>query len=308
MLQKFDHFIIVDWSARNAPSPSKPTKDSIWVANGSSEMTTTSGRSKPIYCRYYRTRKQAFDAICRKLVSLRRDDKRVLLGCDFSFGYPKGLSKALKLKGDPWVQIWREWHRLIEDDAHNRNNRFQVASELNRRIGLNLGPFWGAPRGESGIFLGPTKDFSYPVFVRGKIKLEEKRIVEQKNKKLQASWKLAYIGSVGSQSLLGIPYLYDMRFKHKQLADQTRVWPFETGLCYPEDVGVVMAEIWPSLIERPKKDSIPDREQVRTFVRWLRIAQANGTIESLFSGPEKGLLPKEVKRVEKHEGWILGIH
>ena len=31
---------------------------------------------------------------------------------------------------------------------------------------------------------------------------------------------------------------------------------------------VVFAEIWPSLIPRPKKDSIPDREQVKVYLQW----------------------------------------
>jgi len=305
-VETFDHFIVVDWSARNAPSSARPSKDAIWVADGVANQRSESGRSSPVYTRYYQTRKQAFKAIYRKLVDLRRKGKRVLLGCDFSFGYPKGLSSGLKLKGAAWKAIWQEWHRVIKDDEKNRNNRFQVASEFNRRLGVGLGPFWGAPKGESGIFLGPTKDFSYPVSVKGKIKLAEKRLVETRHSQLQSSWKLAYIGSVGSQSLLGIPYLYHLRFEHPKLADCTKVWPFETGLHWPNEGQIVLAEIWPSVIERPRKDSIPDREQVRTYLRWLRAAQQDGSLYQIFSGSDS-ISQKDRKRIENHEGWILGI-
>ncbi|MEM6396089.1 MAG: hypothetical protein AAF741_07055 [Bacteroidota bacterium] len=181
-----------------------------------------------------------------------------------------------------------------------------MASDLNRRLGLSLGPFWGAPKGESGIFLGSTKDFSYPVRLRKGVELHEKRIVESAHRQLQSSWKLAYIGSVGSQSLLGIPYLYDLRFMNPKLKGKVRVWPFETGLEYPQEGEVVVAEIWPSLIERPMKDDIPDREQVKTYIKWLRLAQQNGELADYFSGPKKSTA-RDRKQIVKHEGWILGI-
>ncbi|MEM9259612.1 MAG: cobalamin biosynthesis protein CbiG, partial [Bacteroidota bacterium] len=65
-------------------------------------------------------------------------------------------------------------------------------------------------------------------------------------------------------------------------------------------------EIYPSLLKMPGKDQILDREQVRTYVKWLQQEQIAGRLESWLAGP-KDLSKKERKRVIRHEGWVLGV-
>lgn len=239
---------------------------------------------------------------------LTRDRKRVLVGWDFTFGYPKGLAKMLSLKQKPgWKAIWELLHRTIEDGPNNANNRFQVGADLNRTITGGSGPFWGVPAGQSGIFLGPKKDFQYPVTNR-RGRLAERRIVEQRVPKMQPAWKLAYTGSVGSQALLGIPRLYRMAFADPDLAPISGVWPFGTNFAgeIPEGPCVLHAEIYPSLVQPNRTDGIPDRAQVKAFATFLSNAQQSGELLDYLSVPE-GLAKKELRQVLRHEGWVLGV-
>lgn len=298
----FDHFIVIDWSARNAASPAKPHKNAIWLAEGGAE----SGRKR---IRYFRTRKACYNYLVKRLNALVKARKRTFVGFDFSFAYPQGMAKALKLKDKPkWKAVWEFIHHIIKDDDKNKNNRFAVGGELNRRINASLGPFWGVPAGQSGIFLGPKKDFRYPVVTK-RASLEEKRIVERRHKGMQPCWKLAYTGSVGSQVLMGLPYLYKLRFKEAKLRKHSAVWPFETGFSADPlaatEAFILYGEIWPSLVDRPHKDRIPDREQVTYYLKWLRQQQREQQLSKLFDTPT-GLSQKEIKACIKEEGWILG--
>lgn len=299
-MQGFDHFLVVDWSSRNRPSPLQATKDAIWVGEGSANGRVTT--------RYFRTRQACVDYVAKRLQRLQKAGKRVLVGWDFVFGYPKGLAKALKQKKKPaWRRLWQLIDRLIIDEPDNYNNRFTVGAELNRRISHGSGPFWGVPVGQSGIFLGAKKDFSYPV-TNKRAALAEKRLVEQRVPKMQPGWKLAYAGSVGSQALLGIPRVFDLCFLRPELREHSYVWPFETAFAaeLPQGACIVHAEIYPSMLPLTGKDKITDRAQVKTYVKWLQAEQQSDELESVLSGPGN-LSNKQRKQVIRHEGWVLGI-
>ena len=296
----FDHFFAIDWSSRNKPSPRKPSPEAIWLAEA-----TAGGKVK---CHYFRTRQACHDYLERRLTRLHQSGKRVLVGWDFVFGYPAGLGRALRIrKKRPWKHIWRLLHKLINDKKDNRNNRFAVGAELNRRISVGGGPFWGVPANQSGIFLGSKKDFSYPV-VNKRATLAERRIVERRVPKAQPAWKLAYAGSVGSQALLGLPRVYDLCFRHERLAKDSYVWPFETRFAerFPQRPAVVHAEIYPSLLKVNAKDKIKDRAQVRAVVQWLQGEQATGKLTGWLTGPDD-LSKRERRRVLREEGWVLGV-
>ncbi len=278
----------------------KPTKDAIWVGEGRSLGRVSS--------KYFRTREAAVNYLEAKMIRLIKSNQRVLVGWDFSFGYPKGLGTALRIKKKrPWKHIWKLLDQLIIDEADNYNNRFTVGAELNRRISLGSGPFWGVPTGQSGIFLGSKRDFKYPVVNKRAI-LKERRLVEERVPKMQPGWKLAYAGSVGSQALLGIPRLFRSAFKNHALKSNSFIWPFETRFMDRMPVGacVVHAEIYPSMIPIKGKYKIPDRAQVRAFVKWLQKEQLEGNLEGWLEGPEN-LDKKSRRQVLRHEGWVLGV-
>ena len=69
----------------------------------------------------------------------------MLVGFDFPLGYPAGFAARLGLSGPPWRAVWDEIAGLITDDERNRNNRFDVADALNRRVSGGGFPFWGCP-------------------------------------------------------------------------------------------------------------------------------------------------------------------
>ena len=269
----FDTVIIVDWSAANVPSPVRPSADAIWVGvvrEGVEDVT------------YHRTRVAAEAAIGTLLDAERAAGRRVLLGCDFPMGYPAGFAGRLTgFRDAPAVWEWLE--ERIEDAPDNRNNRFEVAAAINTRMGGG-GPFWGRPARQVIDGLPVTKQVDYEG-----LELPERRTVEVKVPKAQPVWKLYTTGSVGSQTLMGLPMIHRLAQR-----DDVTVWPFA-----PPDGAVVVAEIYPSLLATAvakDDDAIKDRAQVRLLARALwRLAQ-KGRLATFFEVPD----------VAREEGWILG--
>jgi molybdopterin-guanine dinucleotide biosynthesis adapter protein len=269
----FDTVIIVDWSAANVPSPAKPSADAIWIGvvrDGVENAT------------YHRTRADAETAIVALLDAEALAGRRVLLGCDFPMGYPAGFAGRLTGFRDA-PAVWEWLAERIEDAPDNRNNRFDVAADINTRMGGG-GPFWGRPAGQVFAALPTTKAVDYDA-----LELPERRAVEVKVPKAQPVWKLYTTGSVGSQTLMGLPMIHRLA----QRAGVT-VWPFA-----PPTGAVVVAEIYPSLLTAAvakDDDTIKDRAQVRLLARALwRLAQ-KGRLAAFFDVPDAA----------QEEGWILG--
>ena len=154
----------------------------------------------------------------------------------------------------------------IRDEPDNHNNRFEVAAELNRAISGRLTPFWGCPRSAERPCLGAKKTTQGNEGAR----LPERRITEQLHRSSHPVWKLFTAGSVGSQVLLGIPRVANLRCD-PDLAAISRVWPFETGLrrLPPRalrDWSILHAEIYPSLGTPKAADGeVKDAAQVRAI-------------------------------------------
>ena len=121
-------------------------------------------------------------------------------------------------------------------------------------------------------------------------------------------WQIFGNGTVGSQSLVGVPAVG--RFI-KTMGDKAVVWPFQTGWreLTPMDVHAVeavVAEVYPALVPaKPDPDEIIDRAQVRTLCEHFAKLDEQGRLGALF-GPST--LPDADLRetVEREEGWILG--
>ncbi len=307
----FESYIIVDWSARNNLAPKIPSKDAIWVG----ELTPSSNDSNE---KYFRGRQACFDFIVERLKHYFRLNHRVLLGFDFAYGYPQGLTSALYLPADnktPWWNIWTEMSARIEDAEDNTNNRFTVASELNGIAGSgNGGPFWGVPVGQATDHLYPSSP-GFPFEAKNGIYLERLRIAESRLRQVQETWKLFGVGSVGGQTLVGIPYLLRLR-KHADFVERSAVWPFETHFTpipTPETGPyVVHAEIWPGVVRdavasitENLKTAIRDQIQVRAMCQWLADSDLKGELGRLFNIPRK-LDKHRIQSCIEHEGWILG--
>jgi hypothetical protein len=263
-LRPFEQVIVVDWSAASQPSPARPSADAIWigaVGEGTEEVS------------YHRTRHLAE----RALEGMLRSRRRTLIGFDFPMGYPAGF--AARLTGEAGARaVWDWLADHVEDAPDNRNNRFQVAGQINRALG-GAGPFWGCPASIAIEGLSPKKTVDY-----AKLGISERRAVEKMVPRAQPVWKLYTTGSVGSQALMGLPVVRRLGLP---------VWPFD-----PLDDVMMVAEIYPSLLGAAvaKEGGIKDAAQVRLLARALWRLSRTGQLPSMFAVPQTA----------REEGWILG--
>jgi hypothetical protein len=305
----FDAYIAVDWSARNAASPKTPTRDALWVGErltGCADDDIIAGET------YWRTRQECAAYLRERLLQHTSAGRRVLVGFDFGFGYPASFADALELAGEkpPWRRIWDILANMIVDAADNTNNRFAVAAELNARCGgVAPGPLWGCPVNLRLPHLPPTSPV-YPYVVRPGLTLQRLRLMDQRERGLQPAWKLYGTASVGSQILVGVPYVRQLR-DDPALTAICRVWPFETGFTaapVPEQGPfILLTEIWPGIVARLLDPSIAirDQAQVRAVVQWFADLDAAGQFSTLFAFP-KNLSPGDAETCLREEGWILG--
>ncbi len=273
-MSRFDTVVMVDWSARSQPSPAKRTKDAIFIGMARDGYLATS---------YQRTRQAAMQFLTGLLDAELRAGRRVLAGFDFPFGYPHGFAKAVCGSNDP-LTLWAHLAGVIEDDARNQNNRFDVAEALNALFST-AGPFWGCSAKRANdqmLFRKPD----YAPF-----KFNERRQIETRLPRAKTTFQLLGNGSVGSQSLLGLPHLHALRQRYK---DQLSVSPFQ-----PPETPIVLAEIYPGLIDaaiktRVRKGEILDAAQVRLVAR-------------AFSRLDPAHLDALLREGDTEEGWILGL-
>jgi precorrin-8X/cobalt-precorrin-8 methylmutase len=292
----FDRVIMVDWSANSSP---KRGRDSIWIAVGSPAQGVEHLVNPP-------TRSAAMAWLVDLLGTTRHE--RVLVGFDFSFGYPAGFAAALTGRSEAdWADVWRWMAQHLTDDDQNRNNRLDAMAQVNAQLQAAVGtaPFWGYPGRARNDALGRTKPPSYAPF--DQFRLTEHRVRTRGYRPFSA-WQLAYNGSVGSQMLLGLRSLQGLR-THALLAGRTRVWPFETGLGAASielaPGQVLVAEIWPSLIQFDSTaHPVRDAAQVLSMVRHLITLDAEGALTPWF---DPALSGRELVTVLGEEGWTAGV-
>ena len=163
---------------------------------------------------------------------------RVLVGFDFPFGYPAGSWSRLR------PALAARLAGLIRDEPDGANNRFAVAAQLNAQLNPGeLGPFRGCP---AHLEVGGTyreEDASARPFLS--------RFAAGGRPPARAGHPVVleavHARPVGSQVLMGLPAVHRLA-TDPRFAERTRIWPFETNWDADLD-GIVIAEIWPSLLE-----------------------------------------------------------
>ncbi|MEM9041275.1 MAG: hypothetical protein AAGD33_15375 [Actinomycetota bacterium] len=298
----FDRIIVVDWSARSTPATGR---DSIWVAcvdqrDSSHDRRATATWNPP-------TRRVAVDLLADLVVT---SSGRTLVTIDASVGYPSGTADALGLGAcgvggtPPWRRLWTELSESIIDDERNRNNRFVIASEWNRRIAGRPGPFWGCPPAARTETLTSTKP-PHPAERIPEWRACE-RALRSAGRRPFSCWQLLGVGSVASQSLLAIVALDRL---HRRLASRdviVDVWPLTTGLDRPSG-RVTVAECWPSLFVQgagADDDRVRDERQVVETAEVLRERDLDGALARWFA---PGLPDDVATAAVDEEGWILGV-
>ena len=279
----FDLIAIVDWSAAASIGPARPSPDRCWIGWGS-----PGARPEPTY---FRTRAAAM-VFLREL--LLQTSGSALVGWDFPHGFPRGSlgggrAAAARLAG------------LIEDAPDGANNRFEVAAGLNQELGGPPGPFWGCPSHRAGTALSDRRSgFEGRAFAEWRL---ADHLLRRRGTGIQSVWKLYTTGSVGSQTLLGLPAIYGL-VTDSLLAERSRFWPFETH--WDADLtGIIHAEIWPSLSDHAAHPHpIKDARQVAATRNWALDLDAAGRLRSCFALPV-GMTRADAKACLSEEGWIL---
>lgn len=282
MTRLFDSYLMVDWSGASVP---RLGKDSIWtclLADGAPVLVN------------HPTRAAATEAIAVLLEAERRAGRRVLAGFDFALGYSAGVARSLG--GRDWRDVWQYLAAAIVDEPDNRNNRIAVAAALNRTLSGEAFPFWGCPDRAACDTLVPRGRRPH-----GPGDVAERRLIDRRVPSAQSPFKLFGVGSVGSQTLLGIPRLEQLR---RRLG--ACVWPFDCGLQAP-DAPIVLAEVYPSLVLPDRLPGLPkDAGQVSAIARHFRDADRDGRLEAWFAG-DPTLEAAEREIVLREESWVLGV-
>lgn len=270
-MTKFDRILVVDWSANSVP---KRGADSIWIGQAGENA------SPP---RNFATRAETMSYLRAELGAALDVGQRVLVSFDIGFGFPAGFAKTLTGRAEA-LAVWDWLAARITDDAKNRNNRFQVAAEINRRF-PGIGPFWGRPDSLD------LPDLPSKGTLREGYGLAELRATEALCAGAHPMWKLYTTGSVGSQSLLGQAHLSVLR---AEFGTALAVWPMQG-----HDAPIVLAETYLSILDsavrRAEGYPCKDAAQVDLLARAFHRAD----MAQLLHPPA----PPDVLR---EEGWILG--
>lgn len=279
---RFDRVIVADWSAANLPTSAVNRSNAIWLgchdAEGGAEW-------------HHRTRASAEDQLSTLIDNAA--GQRLLIGFDFAMAYPAGFAARVTGEASPRA-LWRWLADRVEDGPDNRNNRFAVAQEINALFAEGHGPFWSHPTDQDWPGLPPRRSgIDYDT-----LGLAEFRMAEAITPGAKSPWMLFNPGSVGSQTLLGLPMIHRLSSR-----PGIAVWPFD-----PPDVmakaEVVLAEVYPSLIAGPvaieaNHFAIPrDQAQVRLLSRALWVLSQREGLAHLMECPEEAA----------EQGWILGTN
>lgn len=248
----FAYYVMVDWSGGSSRRGNR--LDAIWIAHGARSASIPYTESP-----YSRT--EATNRVRQIIIANIEDDRRVLVCCDFGYGYPRRFSSGLPTaSGSAWKVVWRCLHAALQDDIGtnpgglptNRNNRFDVAEAINILMspatGLH-GPFWCLQRAGTHPHI-PQKQPVQPFTTSQGYTLNALRQTDRRASS-NTPFRLFGTGSVGSQVLTGIPRLFNLR-TDPSLDKISAVWPFETSWATNEswldhNVRVVHAEIYPSV-------------------------------------------------------------
>ena len=295
----FDRFVFVDWSAN---SKRKTGKDSIWIAEKSAESDVT--LSNP----------STRDAATRHLAQLLRKaverKQRVLVGFDFAYSYPLAVLRHLASSQGPsdFVALWQALRSQIDDRSDNSNDRYVFAAWANEHWFKDR-YYWGFPT--------PSHARPWLLATRSETDLPEYRLTEAVSPGAQPTRKLAYAGSVGSQALLGMRRLHELR-TDPVLSPVSVVWPMDTGFSLPTvspgTASIVHAEIYPTPVlglARAARVTMPehvtsavnDARQVWACAALAWYEDSQGTLAGRFERPPS--LSTRQERQALEEGWIL---
>jgi len=285
----FRRIIAVDWSGAKDPATQK---QKIWWCNGSADQQ---GRLHVSILSHGKTRAEFVEW----LKDQAKDRRRILVGLDFPFSFPKGLV------GRRLAQDTESWDDVV---AFCRENAEAILGECPP-------PFWGHP--------GTTKPRADDFEALGLDSLFRK--TEVRTLTAKSAFQIGGAGAPGTAALRGIPRLLELR------EAGFSIWPFDGSL---EELGLnqVVVEIYPRVFEgdvrksnREAREELVDRvsEQEGVIVRDAIRQKASATEDAFDAFISTITMWNELKsegagfdrhgvrfygdQVIRSEGWIWGV-
>lgn len=299
MSRLFNAYVIADWTAGEGR---KTGEQSLWVGVMKRDV-----RFRLTYESHnVATRAEGEALIGSILADLRKRGDRALVGVNFPLGYPAGTAARLKLDGAPWSAMWKFIAANIVDKADNTNNRFAVASKINRLMTDEARPMWGAPARQAQRWLATTKHDAFgdiPEFRATELAARKGKLGPR------SVWQMHGAGAVGGQALLGVAAV---RRLLDRLGPSGAVWPFgtgwrELGAADVEPLSVLVAEVWlPGFPVKPEPGEAKDAAQVRAAAETLARMDEKRELARAFA-PARNTSDELIARVEGEEGWMLGV-
>lgn len=293
-----DWVVFADYSGARSASEQRK-RIALAIDDGRGEIRVSGGM----------TRGELLDRVLVLLEEAERMGQRVLLGFDHNYGFPVGFHEALhgELPAD-WravlegfvLTVWGPggWSRRKLADWPVRD----WARESNEHIGLALGtgagPFYGT---QFARYPGPELYGHYRLPDGREFRLYERRLAEERLRRLKPPYQIGGIGTVGQQSLYGMLHLYGLLEACRERGISLHVWPMD-GTKVPEG-SHVLAEMYPSMHHRPEDGPRTDAGDAQACVRWVRQEERAGRLEHWLTPSFRA---EEWERV-RLEGWVLGL-
>lgn len=222
--------------------------------------------------------------------------KRVLCGFDFSYSFPQGFWDALTGQSEMWPAITSglvngiaNLPPIVEKPESNARGWAELANKkLAHSLDTGIGPFWGPGFSQS----------TDPRFPFSKVPFKEYRLTEQRGSGFKPIFKVGGAGSVGLQSLCGLPYLFHIQTTCVQQKTSLHCWPFDGW--NPEGTAHYLVEWYPALYNKGQKSHEQD---ALACIEWAMEMDDDDLLSDYFSPA----LSDEEKAQAAIEGWILGI-
>ena len=282
----FDVYIAVDFSGSKDAGRQKSS-----IAVAEAHRGTTPETIKDRFSRF-----EVVLFVLQRLLHHNSKGKRVLCGFDFSYSFPKGFWHTLT--GQP--EIWSNMTSCLVNGIANlppitekpEPNAREWAGLANKKLAYGLGtgkgPFWGP---------GSTQSTD-PKFPFSKVDFNEYRLTEKRGSGLKSIFKIGGNGTVGLQSLCGIPYLFQIQTTCVQQKVPLHCWPFDGW--EPEGSTHCLVEWYPSLYNKGEKSHEQD---ALACVNWAMGMDDQEKLQDHFV-PD---LSDDEKAQAMIEGWVLGI-
>ncbi len=282
----FDVYVAVDFSGSK---DSGRQKSSIVVAEATQGAVTEVQKDRF-------TRFEAVLHFLQRIFHYNSKGKRVLCGFDFCYAFPRGFWPALTGRSEAWDDIIRDLAEgvpqlpaIVEKPEPNAREWADIANKkLARSLQLGMGPFWGPN-------FDQAKD---PRFPYSKAPFREYRLAEQRGPGFKPIFKIGGQGSVGLQSLCGMPYLHQIKTTCTQQKAPLHCWPFDGW--DPEGSAHCLVEWYPALYNDEPKSHVSD---ALACVNWAMQLDEKDELRKYFV-PD---LTQAEKQQAEIEGWVIGI-